>query len=82
MVVLTDIYAAGEQPRSGVSGESVLRAVQHAHPDAEVVYVERREELAEVVASLLLPGDLCITVGAGDVTHLADQILALPGWSA
>ena len=82
VLVLTDVYAAGEQPRAGVSGESVLRAVQRAHPDSEVVYVEARDRLAEVVAGLLLPGDVCISVGAGDVTTLADEILALPGWSA
>ena len=81
LLVVTDVYPAGESPRPGVSGESVLAGVRAAHPDLEVVYAPDRSTLADTVASLLRAGDVCITIGAGDVTGLADEILSSPGWS-
>ena len=81
LIVVTDVYAAGERPRPGVTGAAVVDGVRAAHPDAEVVYVADRDALARSVAELLRAGDLCLSVGAGDVTHLADEIRALPGWS-
>ena len=44
-LVLTDVYAAGEQPQPGVSGRLVLRAVLDAHPEQAVTYLPRRADL-------------------------------------
>ena len=77
LLVLTDIYAAGESPRDGVSGRLILDAVNAAHPDLPTVYVEDRRELASTMAGLLRPGDLCLTLGAGDITALADETLKI-----
>ena len=76
IVVLTDIYGAGEAPRPGVTGRLVEQAVREAHPEADVIYVERRDELADRVAEVLRPGDLCLSLGAGDITGLASELLA------
>lgn len=77
LLVLADVYAAGEAPRPGVDGRIVVDAVRRAHPDQDLVYVADRSALAVELAGLLRPGDLCLTIGAGDVTALADEVLPL-----
>jgi UDP-N-acetylmuramate--alanine ligase len=75
-VVLTDVYPAGERPLPGVSGRLVLRAVLDAHPDQAVVYLPDRRDLVVHVPRLTRPGDLVLTLGAGDLTTLPDEWLA------
>ena len=79
VLVLTGIYSAGEAPREGVSGRLILDAVTQAHPEQTVLYVEDRTVLAATLAKELRPGDLCLTLGAGDITKLADEVLPLLG---
>ena len=79
-VVITDVYAAGEQPIPGVTGKLIADAVQDAHPGLGVLYVPEREQVATAVAALLHEGDLCITLGAGDLTQLCEELLAAPTW--
>jgi len=76
VVVVTDVYPAGERPVPGVSGRLVADAVVAAHPDADVAYVAGRPELRAHLVGLLRPGDLCLTLGAGDITSLADELAA------
>jgi UDP-N-acetylmuramate--alanine ligase len=80
VVVITDVYGAGEPPIPGVSGRLVAEAVRRAEPGKQVVYVAGRTELRSEVASLLTAGDLCCTLGAGDLTSLPDELLAAPSW--
>ena len=80
VVVITDVYGAGEPPIPGVSGRLVADAVRRAEPGKQVVYVAGRTELRAEVASLLTAGDLCCTLGAGDLTSLPDELLAAPSW--
>lgn len=77
LLVLTDVYAAGEHPRPGVDGRIVADAVAAAHPELPQLYIDDRAALAAAVAALVVDGDLCLTIGAGDVTDLADEVLAL-----
>jgi UDP-N-acetylmuramate--alanine ligase len=75
VVVLTEIYAAGEEPIPGVTGEALGQALRrHGHP--EVRYVPRRAELGAALAPLLGRGDLLITLGAGDISQVGDEVLA------
>ena len=76
VVAVTDVYAAGEQPRPGVSGRLVLDAVVRAHPTARAVYVPNRDDLVSYLRAILRPGDLCITLAAGDLTNLAAELAA------
>ncbi len=80
VVVVTDIFAAGEQPQPGVTGRLVADAVTAAHPDLDVRYIAGRHELRRHLAGILRPGDLCLTLGAGDLTTLPDELLAAPEW--
>ena len=76
-VVLTDVYAAGELPIEGVSGERLLDAVRACgHRDASFA---PRAHLAQALAERVRPGDLVVTLGAGDITHVPDELLALLG---
>lgn len=79
VVVLMDVYAAREDPMPGVSGQLVADAVRAARPDADVHYVPSWSEVAPAVARLVRPGDLVITVGAGDVTMVGPEVLRLLG---
>jgi UDP-N-acetylmuramate--alanine ligase len=64
----------------GVSGKLVADAVEVALPDTEVSYVPGRSDLRRSVGRLLQPGDLCCTLGAGDLTSLPDELLSDPSW--
>jgi UDP-N-acetylmuramate--alanine ligase len=74
-LLLTDIYAAGEDPIPGVSGGRLHEAVKACgHRDAALV---GRAELSRKLQEKAQPGDLVITLGAGDITHAADELLEL-----
>jgi UDP-N-acetylmuramate--alanine ligase len=76
LVVLTDIYASGTTPIPGVTGKLVVNAVCEAHPEQHVIWLPERQDLVDYLARHLGPGDLCISMGCGDVAHLPDEILA------
>ena len=76
LVVVTDVDGAGEQPRPGVTGQLVVDAVGADRPGQAVEYVRDRDAVADHLVGVLRPGDLCLTLGAGDVTGLADEVLA------
>jgi UDP-N-acetylmuramate--alanine ligase len=78
--VVTDVYGAGEAPVPGVSGLLIADAVRAQDPRLPVVYVPTWEELHRVVSSMVRPGDLCLTLGAGDLTTLPDELLESPEW--
>jgi UDP-N-acetylmuramate--alanine ligase len=80
VLVVTDIYSAGERPVPGVSGRLVADAVRDQDPRLPVTYAAGWEELRQTVAAELRPGDLCLTLGAGDLTTLPDQLLDAPRW--
>jgi UDP-N-acetylmuramate--alanine ligase len=80
VLVVTDVYSAGERPVPGVSGRLVADAVSAQDPRLAVLYAPGREELRQAVSSVLQPGDLCLTLGAGDLTVLPDQLLDAPQW--
>ncbi len=73
LVVLTDIYPAREDPIPGVTGELLLDAAR-AH-GAEVVYVPDKGDLPAAIAELADPGDLVMTIGAGDITLVGPMVL-------
>ena len=75
-VVVTDVYGAGEAPVPGVSGRLVADAVRQEYPDKPVHYVAGRSDLREAVGGILRSGDLCCTLGAGDLTSLPDELMS------
>ncbi len=70
-VVVLDVYAAREDPEPGVTGRLVADAVPGG-----AVFLPDKAAVPAVVADLAKPGDLVLTMGAGDVTTLGPQIVA------
>ncbi|HEX6852271.1 MAG TPA: UDP-N-acetylmuramate--L-alanine ligase [Candidatus Polarisedimenticolaceae bacterium] len=74
-VVITEVYAAGEAPIPGVSGRAVADAlVRHGHPS--VVYEPKLAAIPKLLTAVVRPGDLVITLGAGDVWKVGDALVA------
>ena len=69
-VFVLDVYAAREQPMAGISGATVAE-----HVSVPVHYVPDFSAVAERVAAVARPGDVVVTMGAGDVTMLGPEIL-------
>jgi UDP-N-acetylmuramate--alanine ligase len=72
--VLTDVYPAREQPIEGITGALIAdaaRAAGHRH----VQYVERLDDIPDALQALLRPGDLLLTMGAGNVSTVAGRVI-------
>jgi len=73
VLLLTDVYAAGESPISGADGRALSRAVRN-RGRVEPVFVEDVETLPEVLSDLVKPGDLVLTLGAGSIGSVAARL--------
>jgi UDP-N-acetylmuramate--alanine ligase len=72
-VYVTDVYAAGESPIEGVNGERLAQAIRdHGHRD--VRYVANRAELASMLAQDAKPGDVVVSLGAGDINRILPAV--------
>ena len=76
VTVITDIYPSGTTPIPGVTGKLVVNAIVDAHPRARVVWLPRRDDVVSFLAGEVGPGDVCISMGCGDIATLPDEILA------
>ncbi len=74
-VMVMDVYSAGEAPIPGVTGKTVVDSVLKHDPDKDICWIEGRHGIPQKVASEIQPGDLFITMGAGDVTAIAPLVL-------
>lgn len=68
VLYVMDIFSAGEMPIPGISGKTVVGEVVSEGKAGEVNYVPNRRELTKRLVAEVKPGDLLITMGAGDVT--------------
>lgn len=75
VVVVTDVYGAGEAPVPGVTGKAVLDALVEAVPGKRAIYLPRRSEVAAFLAGEVRRGDTVLTLGAGDITMVGDETL-------
>ena len=73
-VWVTDVYPAREEPIEGVTGELVARAAEEA--GAEVVYRQAIEGIERDLADRLESGDVCVLMGAGDISEHAHALAA------
>jgi UDP-N-acetylmuramate--alanine ligase len=75
VVVLTDIYASGTTPIPGITGKLLVNAVAEAHPEQRLVWLPRREDLVRFVAGEVRSGDVCISMGCGDIATFPAEVL-------
>ncbi|WP_068470149.1 UDP-N-acetylmuramate--L-alanine ligase [Candidatus Protochlamydia phocaeensis] len=74
-LIVTDIYGAGETPIAGLSHELIIQEIQQSSP-LSCQYVSR-PALSHKLSEMIRPDDVIITLGAGDVTKVAGETLAL-----
>jgi len=73
-LLVTDIYAASENPIEGVTAQKLVDGIRAlGHPDA--AYVPDKKDLLDRLVEVAQPGDLIITLGAGDLNQLAEKLV-------
>ena len=75
-VVITDIYSSGTTPIAGVTGKLVVDAIVRANPQTSIAWKPTRAELIQHLAVELRSGDMCISMGCGDIESLPDEVIA------
>jgi UDP-N-acetylmuramate--alanine ligase len=73
LVIVTEIYPAREQPIAGVSGQQVAEAAERAGADTR--FEPTRAEVGRTVYQVLRAGDVVLTLGAGDITRVAPELV-------
>jgi UDP-N-acetylmuramate--alanine ligase len=75
VVVVTDVYPAGESPIPGISGKLLVDALAEVAPGKRIAYLPRRSDVVAFLAAEADSGDLVITLGAGDITMVAGETM-------
>lgn len=76
LIVLTDIYSAGEEPIVGISGKTIAEEIDKQTGQV-VEYVADKTKLASYLKEIVQPGDLVITMGAGDIYRVGEELVGL-----
>jgi UDP-N-acetylmuramate--alanine ligase len=76
VLLVTEVYAAGEAPIAGADGRAICRAVR-SRAQVEPVFVENVETLAEALQGMIRGGDLVVTMGAGNINAVSQALPAL-----
>lgn len=72
-LIITDIYAASEQPIEGVNSLRIVDKIKEYNPKKKVIYLPK-EDIKKHILSIARKGDLVITLGAGDITKISDEL--------
>ncbi len=73
VLVLTEVYAAGEAPIAGADGRALSRAIR-VRGQVDPVFLENVEELPEILGDLVAEGDIVVTMGAGNIGAVAANL--------
>ncbi len=76
VLLVTDVYPAGEQPIAGATGEALAEAIR-AHGHRAVSFVKGKAHVARALLEVVEPGDIVIALGAGDINASARELLSL-----
>ncbi len=74
LLIVTDIYAASEKPIEGVTAEALASAIK-SHGQKEVTYIGDREMIPAYLAGVVQPGDIVLTLGAGNIWQAGEALL-------
>jgi UDP-N-acetylmuramate--alanine ligase len=78
-VLITDVYSAGEMPEPGVSGKLVVDAVCENPVRPDVYYIPDQHDIPGVLRRIAEPKDTVLTMGAGDISRVGDELLGMLG---
>jgi len=73
VLILLEVYAAGEEPITGADGRALTRAIR-VRGQVDPVFVENIKDLASILAGIIQPNDVLLTMGAGNVGHIATEL--------
>lgn len=73
-VIITEIYAASEAPLEGITGKSIYEKIKEYAPDKPAQFLPK-EGIADHILGIIRPGDLVITLGAGDIFKISDELV-------
>ena len=79
LLIVTDIYPAGEEPIPGIHAEKLAAEVKkrtlkgHFVEGGEVIYLPKNRKIADEVMKIVKPGDILVSLGAGDVTKIGKE---------
>jgi UDP-N-acetylmuramate--alanine ligase len=76
-VVITEVYGAGEMPQPGVNGKLIVDSICETPNHPEVFYLPQQDVIPRVLRDVSEPGDLVLTLGAGDVSQVGEELLEL-----
>lgn len=76
LLVLTDVYSAGEDPIPGVDGELLVKEVAE-QTGQKTVYIQDKNEIAAYLKSIAADGDLIMTMGAGDIVKCGEELVKM-----
>jgi UDP-N-acetylmuramate--alanine ligase len=74
-VVITEVYGAGEMPQPGVNGKLIVDAICETRGHPEVFYLPQQGAIPRVLSEVAEPGDLVLTLGAGDISGVGEALL-------
>jgi UDP-N-acetylmuramate--alanine ligase len=77
VLVLSEVYAAGEAPINGADGRALTRAIR-ARAKVDPVFVENIDELPDALLDVVEANDIVVTMGAGDIGRIASELAS--GW--
>lgn len=72
VLLMTDIYSAGETPINGVNAKKLAQAIEE-NRKRDVFYIPKNKKIVDEVLKFIQPGDVLLSLGAGDVTHIGRE---------
>ncbi|MHB1390486.1 MAG: UDP-N-acetylmuramate--L-alanine ligase [Thermoleophilia bacterium] len=76
LAIVTDVFGAREEPEPGISGKLVVDSALKWDPGSNVAYIPRTRDVVPLLLTDLRPGDLVLTLGAGDIFKVGEELLA------
>jgi UDP-N-acetylmuramate--alanine ligase len=76
ILIITDVYAAGEQPIPGITGE-VLKEEVERQTSMQVIYIPDKDKIARYLSEIVEQGDLVMTMGAGNIYLVGEELVEL-----
>lgn len=77
VAIVTDIYAAGEEPVPGITGKILVEAILQNNPRKSVIYLPKKNDILDFLSTKLRQGDLVLTAGAGDIWTIGEGLLGI-----
>jgi UDP-N-acetylmuramate--alanine ligase len=75
IIIVSDLYSAGEDPIEGVSAKTIISAIER-QDGREVIYLPTKKEILNFLVRTVRPGDIVLTMGAGDIWNTGVELVA------